>query len=314
MRELVKTIDPDIVFTSGWVDKGYLRCCRVIRAKDKPVVMCSDTAWRDDFRQNLAVFLARFWLKRTFSHAWVTGGSQLMYARKLGFRKSRVLKGFYSADVDRFAPLYDRFRPVKTARFPHRFLCVARYIPTKGVQDLCDAFHELRNEGRAGDWGLWIAGTGELHDQVMHSASGVDPHTKHLGFVQPADMPAVLEQCGVFVLPSLYEPWGVVVHEHACAGFPMLLSHRVGAADMFLVEGENGQRFMAGDIDSMKDALRWIIAKHDEDLLRMSERSAFVGRQWDTARWAQVAMGFLERRKCTRAIGHGAAPVIIAPR
>lgn len=296
LLELATRIDPAAVFTSGWVDKGYLKTCRTMRALGKPVIMCSDTAWRGDFRQQLAVFLARFWLKRTFSHAWVTGGPQYRYARNLGFRKSRVQRGFYSADVERFAPLHARFEHARAARFPHRFLCVARYIPTKGHQDLCDAFDELCTANKAGDWELWIAGTGELHEQVVRSRSGRNPRIHHLGFVQAADMPRVMEQCGVFVLPSTYEPWGVVVHEHACAGFPLVLSHAVGAAELFLKEGENGQRFTAGDVEHLKVALRWIISRHDDDLRAMGERSALLGRAWDPARWARTAMDFTRKR------------------
>lgn len=293
---LATTIDPSAVFTSGWVDKGYLKVCRHFRALRRPVVMCSDTAWRGDLRQETAVFLAKFWLRRTFSHAWVTGGPQAIYARKLGFRTSRIRKGFYSADVDRFAPLYDRFLPEKHQAFPHRFLCVARYIPSKGHQDLCDAFDELCRTDKAGDWELWIAGTGELHDQVMRSPSGSNPRIRHLGFVQVGDMPEVMRQCGVFVLPSTYEPWGVVVHEHACAGFPMVLSDRVGAAELFLAEGENGMRFRAGDLEGLGIALRWIVTRHDEDLLRMGGRSAFIGRTWDPSRWAKVAADIINHR------------------
>ena len=251
---LVQALKPDIAFASGWVDKGYLAACRELRKQGKPTVMCSDTAWRGDVRQVAAAIAARFWIKGTFSHAWVTGEAQANYAGKLGFAEEAVRTGFYSADVDRFAPLAARFAALKAERYPHRLLCVARYIPTKGHQYLCDAFADLCATGEAADWELWIAGTGELHDEVRNSPSGRHERIKHLGFVQPEGMPEILAQCGVFVLPSTYEPWGVVVQEHACAGFPLLLSHAVGAAERFLVEGKNGHGFTAGDKASLKKA------------------------------------------------------------
>ena len=287
---LAARIDPDIVFSSGWVDKGYLKVCRAVRRKGRPSVMCSDTAWRGDQRQQIAVLLARFWLKRTFSHAWATGSSQALYASRLGFRKSRIRRGFYSADVERFAPLAAQFAETKANKFPHRFLCVARYIATKGQQDLCDAFAELCDEERAGDWDLWLVGTGELQEQVQFSKSGSHGRIKHLGFVQAHDVPKVMEQCGVFVLPSSYEPWGVVVHEHACAGFPLILSSKVGASEMFLREGANGQRFFGGSVDHLKVAMRWIISRHDDDLVKMGGMSASIGASWDPGRWADVVM------------------------
>ncbi|MFZ1686123.1 MAG: glycosyltransferase family 4 protein [Flavobacteriales bacterium] len=295
LLKLAHELRPDIAFASGWVDKGYLKLCRSLRSAGKPTVMCSDTAWRGDARQIAATIAARLWLKRTFCHAWVTGEAQARYAYKLGFAKSAVRKGFYSADVDRFAPLYQRFKVAKAERFPHRILCVARYIPTKGHQLLCDAFAELCTAGEAGDWELWFAGAGALRDQVMGTASGRHERIKHLDFVQADAMPAVLEECGVFVLPSAYEPWGVVVHEHACAGFPMLLSSAVGARERFLREGENGYTFIANDKSTLKNMLRMMIHSSDDELRAMGEVSARLGCAWSPKDWSEVVMDLLRQ-------------------
>lgn len=286
---------PDIVFVSGWVDKGYLKVARALRRKGVPVVLCSDTAWRGAARQWANVVLSRSWSKRTFSHAWVTGKAQWEYARYLGFRPDAIRTGFYSADTTLFEPLGRRLLAERSARWPHRFLCVARYIPTKGHQLLCDAFAELCESGEAGDWDLWIAGTGELHEQVKRSPSGKHPRIKHLGFKQAGEMREVVAQCGAFVLPSLYEPWGVVVHEHACAGLPMVLSNAVGAAERFLHEGRNGFLFRSGDKARLKDALRGIIRRTDPELHAMGRHSADLGRQWSPKAWATTAMELFQR-------------------
>ncbi len=294
---LVNGINPDIVFASGWVDKGYLKICRAMHKAGKPTVMCSDTAWRGSLRQWAAVSTSRFWLRRTFSHAWVTGDSQALYAEYLGFPVINIKRGFYSADVDRFAPLAGEFERAKAAKFPHRFLCVSRYIPTKGHQTLCDAFSELCEAGDAGDWELWFIGTGELHDHVKASVHGAHKRIRHIGFVQADEMATYLEQTGVFILASTYEPWGVVVHEHATAGFPLLLSDAVGAADRFLKEGHNGMRFTAGDKRSLKETFRKLIAKSDDELRSMGYVSAELGRKWSPKEWAAVVMDLIHARR-----------------
>jgi len=45
-----------------------------------------------------------------------------------------------------------------------------------------------------------------------------DVHDK--GFVQPSDLPNIFAQAGVFILPSRYEPWGVVIGEALASGLP----------------------------------------------------------------------------------------------
>lgn len=296
LLRLVQDIDPAIAFASGWVDKGYLKACRALRRRGVPTVMCSDTAWRGDARQWAAVVAARLWLHRTFSHAWVTGAPQARYARHLGFAEARVRTGFYSADTDRFLPLGARLLHERAAHWPHRFLCVARYIPTKGHQLLCDVFARLCDEGLAGDWELWIAGTGELHAQVAASPAGRHARIRHLGFVQADDMPKVLEACGAFVLPSTYEPWGVVVHEQACAGMPLVLSSAVGAGERFLREGRNGSRFTAGDSEALRAALLRVLRTDDAALLTMGGHSRALGADWTPADWSRVVMDLIGTR------------------
>lgn len=299
LMRLVHGIRPDVAFASGWVDKSYLKVCRALHKEGIPTVMCSDTAWRGDARQWAAVTASRLWLKRTFSHAWVTGEAQAAYAGKLGFPELNIKRGFYSADVDRFKALGAELLAERSRRWPHRFLCVARYIPTKGHQLLCDTFARLCDQGLAGDWELWIAGTGELQQQVVGSPSGRHPRIRHLGFVQVADMPAVLRQCGVFVLPSSYEPWGVVVHEHACAGFPLVLSSAVGAGERFLRETENGFRFISGDAGTLTNMLRMTMLSTDAELLEMGRRSAELGARWSPHEWSLVVMDLMKARRET---------------
>lgn len=283
LRRFAGELRPDIILASGWVDKGYLQVCRDARKRGIPTVMCSDTAWRGDLRQWAAVGMGRLWLHRTFSHAWVTGEAQARYARRLGFPASRVRTGFYAADLDRFLPMARQFQGVKAAAFPHRFLCVARYIPAKGHQYMVETFAGLCDTGQAGDWELWCLGTGQLHPLAQSH-----PRIKHLGFVQAGEVWRYMEQSGVFILPSLYEPWGVVVHEHAAAGFPLVLSSAVGARHRFLKEGHNGICFTAGNKASLQDAFRKVIAAPDADLLAMGQRSTELAAGWGPREWGDT--------------------------
>ena len=118
-----------------------------------------------------------------------------------------------------------------------------------------------------------------------------------LGFVQADEMAKVVEQCGVFVLPSTYEPWGVVVHEHACAGLPLVLSHAVGAGERFLAPGENGVRFVAGDGADLRKALLQLMERSDADLLLMGRHSHTLGGLWTPAEWARTVMDLMKARR-----------------
>lgn len=290
LLDLALRLRPKLVIASGWVDHGYVAACRALKRRGATTTVIIDTAWRGHWRQWANSLLGRWRLKSAYSHAWVTGRAQASYARKLGFAADRIRNGFYSADTARFLLLGERLLTARECTWPHRFVCVARYIPAKGQQLLCDAFTELCAAGEAGDWELWLAGTGELHEQVVASPSGRHPRIRHLGFKQPEEMEALMEQCGAFVLPSTYEPWGVVVHEFACAAFPLILSSAVGAAERFLVDAGNGYRFLAGDKATLKAMLRMVILSSDDELRSMGARSKALGAAWSPMAWAGTAM------------------------
>lgn len=246
--------------------------------------MSMDNHWLGTARQQVMRLLAPWLLHRCFSHAWVPGRPQKEYALKLGFKADKIQTGFYSADVPLFAP--EAHYRTQATTFPHRFVYVGRYIEAKGLDLLFKAWVELAEE-RQHDWELWCVGTGDLFDQrVQHNS------IRHLGFLQPAQLKEVLREAGVFVLPSRFEPWGVVVHEMAAAGFPMVVSDAVGAATEFLKDGENGFLFRRNDYPDLKSKLNKIIQMDDNKLKAMAASSQSIGLKHSPAAWAELCLSF----------------------
>lgn len=288
LQELVASLKPDVLICSGWIDKDYLKISKAY-FKKIPTVMTCDTHWTGSLKQRLATVLSRFTLLRIFSHAWVPGGIQRRYALKLGFRADHIHTGFYSCDLGFFNGVYDQQKPPKEQQFPKRFLYVGRYYEFKGIQELWQAFAELQQE-QPNDWELWCLGAGDL-DPVQH------PKIRHFGFVQPKELGKYTSQTGVFILPSLFEPWGVVVHEFAASGFPLLLSEPVGARDAFLKEGLNGFVFRAGDVGSIKEQLKQVIALSEARLLEMGAQSHALAQAISPAGWVNTLLDIAGQKR-----------------
>jgi glycosyltransferase involved in cell wall biosynthesis len=198
------------------------------------------------------------------------------------------LEGYYSADVDYFMKLGDEAIPGKRVHFPHRFIFTGRYYSFKGIHDLWSAFIEWQAE-EPNDWELWCAGTGS-ETPIMH------PKIKHLGFIQPEGFAPLIQQGGVFVLPSHIEPWGVVLHEFAAAGFPLIASDSVGAADAFIESGKNGYIFKAGNKDELKLLLKKIASLTSEELLNMGAYSKRKALAISPAKWAHTLMSTINKK------------------
>ncbi|MBI3517957.1 MAG: glycosyltransferase [Bacteroidetes bacterium] len=239
-------------------------------------------------KQRLATVLSRFTLLTVFSHAWVPGQTQKKYVLNLGFKEKNIQTGFYSCDLAHFETIYQSQKLQKQQAFPKRFIYVGRYYAFKGIEDLWKAFIELQNE-QPNEWELWCLGVGDI-EPVEHL------NIKHFGFVQPKDLASYTSQTGVFILPSRFEPWGVVVHEFAASGFPLLLSSNVGAKEQFLKEGINGFEFEPGNVSSIKQALKKIVSMSHEDLLKMGAASNHMSKSVSPKIWTDCLIQMIKQQ------------------
>jgi glycosyltransferase involved in cell wall biosynthesis len=290
LKELIAQKNPELIYVSGWIEKDYLEA---IKGKHNriPVVMGMDTPWTGTLRQKLGTVYFKLKLKRHFTHAFVAGDPQKTFARKLGFAEKNITDGLYCADTELFSNFYMRY---DKTHIPQRFLYVGRYIPQKGIDTLFTAYKTYRQrctQQGIKPWELICAGTGILYD----SRPEIEGLT-HVGFVQPEQLGELIEKTGVFVLPSLYEPWGVVVHEYAVAGFPLVCSDKVMAHTRFLNPGRNGYIFAAGDTDALTDKLIEITNLNAETLLNMRKESHYLGLNLTPDIWADKLINIIHVR------------------
>ncbi len=279
----LNSLKPDVIICSGWMDRGYVKAVANLNFQCAKV-MAFDNHWIGDMRQRIGALYARFKFTRHFTHAWVPGAPQVPFALKLGFAKNRIATGFYCADTAAFSAFYTS-HPERQAVLPERFIFIGRYVQFKGIFELWSAFSALRQD--APHWELLCIGTGDRFNDKHEM-----PNLNHVGFVQPANLPHYLEQAGVFVLPSHKEPWGVVVHELAAAGFPMICTQQVGAASAFVNEDENGFIVPANDVNALYQAMKKMTELSNEERARMGRRSHELAQKITLEKWVQTALSF----------------------
>ena len=280
---------PDLVFVADWTNPAVLLAAFRLR-RQCTVITGFDNHWKGGWKQQVFSIGASMVFPRIFKGVFIPGEPQREMAHRMGFRDAHIRTGAYSADTALFDAYYERSFQQRMEHFPHRFLCVARYIPAKGLDILWEAFIRAR-EATGSDWELWCAGTGDGWEQRREH-----PAIRHLGFLQPGQLEEVIAQTGVFVLPSLFEPWGVVVHEYARAGFPLVLSREVGAASRFLEDGSNGYSVPAGDVDALEAALIKVMKSDEKRLKDMAEMSRAKGLELSPEHWAAQILSFCAKK------------------
>jgi glycosyltransferase involved in cell wall biosynthesis len=289
----VLKFEPDAVVMSSWnFSKAYRA---VMRSVDPSVVriLVMDNLWRATPRQWLGRLTHRWYIDPVADAAMVPSGKTEFYARRLGFGAADVIRGSLSADLDLFAVPERSGEELASRR---SFLFVGRLVQHKGPDLLARAYRRYR-ELVENPWDLHVVGIGPL-EPLLRDLPGVVMH----GFRQPPEVAELMRTASCFVLPSHIEPYGVVVHEAAAAGLPILCSDFAGAAHAMVQDGQNGWIVPAGNVELWARAFARMSSLDARRLASMSSIGRAMSLRISPRGWAVNLQEEIERR---RAAGGG---------
>ena len=225
LRAMLRRFEPDVLVISSW---GFPEMIwAAAKAPDHTVrLTAADTPWRASAKQLAGQFTHRKVLTRALDGAWVAGPPQRAMLQHLGFQTWQIIENVNCCDTGLFA----RRRPWAD-RLDGPFLFVGRQVPNKGIVELVEAFGRFR-KSTGSQRRLLVVGSGPVEVR----GEGIDV----LPFVDPPRMRDVMDEAFALVHPAQIEHWGVVVHEAAAMGLPLILSPYTHAGSRFLWPDVNG--------------------------------------------------------------------------
>ena len=255
----IASFKPDVAFVCGWSRRLPPLVRKSSRLKDFPMVLMFDMPWEFTVRKIAARFVLRHGLKR-FCMAFVPGESTAAYARWLGFGRHQIVCGEYSINLGKFANDEEcRLNVRSKLEVREGFLFLGRHAKEKGL-DILEKGYELYRK-RGGKWSLAVP-----------------------DFVEPADVPSLMWKHSCLILPSRWEPWGVVVLEAMAAGMRTIVSDRVGARLDLPVD----EVFKSGDSTGLAEAMLRI-----ENAVASSKRADLS--KYSVESWANRVLEICER-------------------
>jgi glycosyltransferase involved in cell wall biosynthesis len=202
-------------------------------------------------------------------YALVNCKSTLNSLRELGFVGDNHVLAAPGLDkdvwIDRTSG-YDPFRP------GFKVVCVASITPHKGIMDLLVAFADFlgmvedREERRAIT--LDIVGNDQIDPVLTSELWGVirDRGLKDNVFLRGRrslqELKGFYREASVFVHPSHYEGWGMVVQEAASFGLPIIVSNG-GSLPEVVNEGEYGMVYQVGDRAALREQFELVYRNVD---------------------------------------------------
>ena len=271
---------PDIFFVSGW-GGVFENLIQEVHLHGGKIISMTDRTWEFTYR-NL-----REWLKfklvysRRVDAIWVPGKLGVKNAKYYGFKNHNIYTGVYTAITDYYRP-----GPPLEER-PKKFVFVGRYEPVKDINVLVDAFREFRKNHL--DWTLETYGCGSLSSK-LDKEMGI----KKYNFVQPELLAAKLQEARFLILPSVKEPWGLVVHEASCCGCGLILSNKIGSA-FDLGSGENMWSFKSGDMEGLVNALCTVANLNTKQLQEVRTTSLRNSDKISPEHWSTVFKAIINK-------------------
>jgi glycosyltransferase involved in cell wall biosynthesis len=263
---LLEKAKPEIVVVSGWMDQGYIRACKKYK-KYYPIVKIVagiDDIWTGSLRQRLGQIYYYFFYRKLFDFMWISGQPQFSFAQRFGYDIENIISNLYSADTKMFK---------MRAGMTKRFIFVGRFVKVKAI-DLLVRSYCMLSENVQKEWPLILIGEGDQKSKILELQN---PNIKVLPFLQPKELREELLKGGVGCLPSYKDQWGIVLHEYALMGLPILASSGCGAATEFLKSGFNGFMFRKGNVNDMYRVMKEFTSLTEEDFGRFAENGIKLG-------------------------------------
>jgi glycosyltransferase involved in cell wall biosynthesis len=263
-----------------------------------PILFVSDShslrSWRaqSSWKLRIKKILLR-WIFSLADGVIVSSSGGVEYLKSLGFPGERVVLAPTAVDNRWWteqAAKVDRDRVRMEWKIPAKgtvALFCAKLQRWKGPMDLLEAF------GRANvpNSYLVFAGDGPERSNLEDRATklGLADRVRFLGFLNQSQLPSVYCAADLFVLPSLFEPFGLVINEAMLCGLPVAVSDCVGARFDLVIPGETGYVFPAGDLNALATILQDVLP----DEAKKMRLSAAARKRMETWSSREYEDGFL---------------------
>lgn len=258
---LVVKMRPEVVVTNGFQFLTILLVayCRVFKRKH--------IAWVDDSMDNV---MQSGWFRRLRidfvlrrSEGLIVCNPQVRdyFREQVNIRVESVeilqVESVFRRRLDRSIDLANRYIRQYQLVGKKVLLFVGRLETVKNLEKLIEAFSHADSANTI----LVIVGGGTLSEKLKEKVSVFCPEERKVLFFGSQYGESLLAWYLIgklFVLPSIYEPFGAVVNEALLSGMPVLCSRHAGASCL-INPGQNGEVFDPSDDSAFIDVLnRWI--------------------------------------------------------
>jgi glycosyltransferase involved in cell wall biosynthesis len=291
----LKEAQPTYLFIPGYREPLAILAAFWGKLHGRINVLMLDSTAMDQARSGLREAIKTWMTRILFDKAFVSGKRSAAYLQSLTGGSLPYEQGYDVVDNTYFANCAAEIRHIERSDALHRsFLFAGRLAEEKNLPLLIDAYRGYKRDG--GRRNLEIVGHGPMEEslRILVRQNELDDYIHFHGF-QPYDsMPAWYSGAACLVLPSISEPWGLVVNEAMASGLPVIVSDRCGCADDLVEDGGNGYIFSADNSDLLVKCMLTFDALSEADREAMGRRSLEIITRFSPATWSDAVLRLVE--------------------
>jgi hypothetical protein len=140
----------------------------------------------------------------------------------------------------------------------------------KGVRRFVDALVAVQSTSSC-SVELWFVGYGPDERYLRDLSLPRNLSFRFFGYVSFERMPEIYRECGILVLPTLADVWGLVTNEAMMYGMPVLGSRYAQSVCDLVTDGKTGWTFFPDNRAEMEQAIRAALSASDEELRVMGK-------------------------------------------
>lgn len=160
----------------------------------------------------------------------------------------------YGVDAEFWSPWPVALPPPPSSRSSLRFIYAGQSSIRKGTPVLLDAWQKAKLH----DAELLLVGSWQLAADKLRQ---LPPGVRHIHPVGPEKLRDLYRQSDIFLFPSFFEGFGLVILEAMACGLPVLASTHSAAPD--ILNSNCGWLLDPGDVEHLVERLRWLSSNRD---------------------------------------------------
>jgi len=274
---------------AGYFHRSMLKPIINFKRDDITTVLWSESTKIDQPRSFWKELLKRRVIS-LYDAAIVAGNRHQNYLKNLGMDAGSIKKVGNVVDNDYY---------IQTTSAGQRgFVYIGRFLPIKNIALLIEAYHQYRKkccEVNLNPLSLRLVGDGPTMPEIKKIIQQKDISGVTLtGMLQPEEVREQYAKSSVLILPSISEPWGLVINEAMASGLAVVVSDRCGANPELVEHGGNGFIF---DPEDAKELANYMLkfTQYPELSEKMGKRSREIIQHFSPATYARACYQFFSK-------------------